>query len=143
MDSSDFTLVFGGEEVLCHKHILAAASPVLEAMVKNNHREAIESKADIKLSAEIGRTFVQYIYTGEMQVDVLKEHALAFLEMGEMFNLQELKDLAESEMLSQLTKENMVQKISLGELFRADDIFEAALRMTKANMTWVRSQVCF
>ena len=143
MDSSDFTLVFGGEEVLCHKHILAAASPVLEAMVKNNHREAIESKADIKLSAEIGRTFVQYIYTGEMQVDVLKEHALAFLEMGEMFNLQELKHLAESEMLSQLTKENMVQMISLGELFRADDIFKAALRMTKANMTWVRSQVCF
>ena len=74
---------------------------------------------------------------------MLKEHTPAFLAIGKMYNLQELKNLAETEMLSQLTKENMVHMISLGEIFRADDIFEAALRMTKANMTWVRSQVCF
>ena len=58
-----------------------------------------------------------------------------------MYDLQELKSLAEEEMLLQLAKENMVQMISLGEIFRADDIFEAALRMTKANMTWLRNQV--
>ena len=141
MDSSDFTLVFGGEEVPCHKHILAAASPVLEAMVKNNHREAIESKANMKLSAEVGRAFVRFIYTGEVQEDVLKENAPAFLEMGEMYNLKELKDLAEKELLSQLEKENMVEMVYIGELFRAEDIFEAALKMTKVNMTWVRNQV--
>ena len=122
---------------------MAAASPVLEAMVKNNHREAIESKANMKLSAEVGRAFVRFIYTGDLEEDVLKENAPAFLEMGDMYELQELKNLAETEMLSQLTKENMLQMILLGEIFRADDIFEAALRMTKANMTWVRSQVCF
>ena len=58
-----------------------------------------------------------------------------------MYDLQELKSLAEEEMLLQLAKENMVQMISLGEIFRADNIFEAALRMTKANMTWLLSQV--
>ena len=80
-------------------------------------------------------------YTGDLEEDVLKEHAPAFLSLGEMYDLQELKNLAEMEMLNQLTKENMVQMISLGEIFRANDIFEAALRMTKANMTWLRSQV--
>ena len=141
MDSSDFTLVFGGEEVPCHKHILAAASPVIEAMVKNKHREAIQSKANMKLSAEVGRAFVRFIYTGEVQEDVLQANAPAFLEMGEMYNLQELKDLAEKELLSQLEKKNMVEMVYMGELFRAEDIFEAALKMTKVNMTWLRNQV--
>ena len=141
MARADFTLVFEGEEVPCHKHILAAASPVLKSMVENKHREAIESKANIKFSAEVGRAFVRFVYTGEVQDDMLKKHALAFLEMGEMYNLQELKDMAEIELLSQLDKETMVEMIYIGELFRAEEIFEAALKMTKINMTWLRNQV--
>ena len=82
MEKSDFILVFGGVEVACHKIVLAAASPVLKAMVENKHREAIESKANIKLSAEVGRAFVRFIYTGEVQEDVMKENTSAFLEMG-------------------------------------------------------------
>ena len=141
MVRADFTLVFEGEEVPCHKHILAAASPVLEAMVENKHREAVDSKADINLSAEVGRVFVRFIYTGEVEEDIMKEHASAFLELGEMYDLQELKDMAEMELLSQLEKENMVEMISIGEIFRAEDIFEAALKMTKVNMSWLRNQV--
>ena len=141
MSGADFTLVFEGEEVPCHKIVLAAASPVLEAMVENKHREAIESKANIKLSAEVGRSFLRYLYTGEVQEEVLKEHTTAFLEMGEMYELNELKDMAEKALLSQLDKENMVEMVYIGELFRAEDIFEAALKMTKINMTWLRNQV--
>ena len=71
----------------CHKIILAAASPVLEAMVENKHREAIECKANIeltndaniKLTEEVGRGFVQFIYTGELQEGLLEEHAAAYL----------------------------------------------------------------
>ena len=92
-------------------------------MVKNKHREAVESKANIKLSAEVGRAFVRYIYTGELEQDVLKENAPAFLNMGEMYNLEEMKEKAEKELLSQLEKENMVDMISLGEVYRAEDIF--------------------
>ena len=49
--------------------------------------------------------------------------------------------MAETELLIQLDKENMVAMISIGEIFRADEILEAALKMTKANMAWLRSQV--
>ena len=64
MERTDFTFVFNGEDVPCHKHILAAASPVLRAMVENQHKEAIESKANIDLSEEVGRAFIRFIYTG-------------------------------------------------------------------------------
>ena len=95
----------------------------------------VEYKNENKLSWPIN------FYTGDLEQDVLKEQAPAFLALGEMYDLQELKSLAEEEMLLQLAKENMVQMISLGEIFRADAIFEAALRTTKVNMTWLRSQV--
>ena len=95
----------------------------------------------MKLSAKIGRAFVQYIYTSEVQEDVLKDHAKAFLSLGEMYNLEEMKDMAEKELLSQLEKENMVEMLSIGETYRAEDIFEAALKMTKVNIAWLRSQV--
>ena len=104
MAYTDFTLVFEGEEVPCHKNILAAASPLLEAMVENKEKEAIESKANIKLSAEVGRAFVRFIYTGEVPEDIIKEHPSAFLELGEMYDFLELKSLAEKELLSQLKK---------------------------------------
>ena len=126
----------------CHKHILAAASPAFAAMVENKHREAIEGKANIKLSAVVGQTFVKYIYTGEVEEALLKEHSLAFLALGDMYNIHELKDLAEKELLIQMKKDTMVEMISIGELLRADQLFEAALKFTKANMSWLRSQVC-
>ena len=58
-----------------------------------------------------------------------------------MYDLQELKDMTEVKLLGQLKKENMVEMISMGELYRAENIFEAALKMTKNNMTWLRNQV--
>ena len=141
MARTDFVLVFEGQEVPCHKHILAAASPVLEAMVENKHGEAMESKASIKFSADVGKSFIRYIYTGDVHEDVLTEHASAFLAMGELHDLQELKGMAEKELLCQLEKENMVDMISIGDFYSAEDLFEAALKMTKVNMSWLRNQV--
>ena len=141
MQNSDFTFVFNGVEVPCHKIVLAAASPVFEAMVRNQHREAIESKANIELTEEVGRAFIKYIYVGALQKNILEEQAAAFLELGNKYDMQELKDLAEAELLRQLDKKNMVEFVSFGDIFNAKKLFETALKMTKANMSWLRSQV--
>ena len=118
MEKSDFILIFEGQEVACHKIILAAASPVLRALVENQHREAIESKANINISEDIGRAFVRYVYTGKLEEAILKEHAPAFLELGEMYDLRELKSTAEQELMAQLDLKSMVRLLSIGELFR-------------------------
>ena len=84
---------------------------------------------------------VKYLYTGELEENILKEQTLAFLELGQKYDIQELKDLAEQEMLEQLDRKNMVEFVFMGDLFSAEKIFEAALKMTKANMSWLRNQV--
>ena len=139
MQRSDFTMVFSGAEVPCHKNVLAAASPVFEAMVENQHLEAIESKAEIELTEEVGRAFVKFIYTGDLEEGILKEHAVALLELGDKYDVKVLKDLAEDEMLKQLDKKNMVEYVSIGDLFNAENLLEAALKMTKVNMSWHES----
>mgnify|MGYP002054708265 CR=1 FL=1 len=132
---------FAGQGKISHKHILAAASPVLRAMVENQHKESIQSKANIELSEDVGRAFIQFVYLGKLDVSLLKEHAPAFLELGEMYDLRQLKNAAERELVIQLDKKNMVRLLSIGETFRAGQLFEAALKMTKINIPWLRSQV--
>ena len=52
------------------------------------------------------------------------------------YDLKELNDVAESELL--------LEMISIGEDFKAFDLFGAVLerlKMAKVNMTWLRNQV--
>ena len=125
----------------CHKHILKAASPVLEALVETKLKEGTEGKAHVNMSKEVGHAFLKFIYTGEVDEATLTEHAPGLLAMGEMYDLKELKYLAEEALIKGLSKDNMVELIATGELHRADDLFEAALAYTKSNMTWLRKQV--
>ena len=63
MERSDFSIICNGVEISCHKHVLSAASPVFAAMVENQHLEAIEGKAKIAISEEVGQAFVRYMCT--------------------------------------------------------------------------------
>ena len=87
MQKTDFTLVFGEVEVGCHKHVLAAASSVFEAMVETQLKEAIESRANIELSEEVGRAFLRFIYTGELEERMLEEHTVGLLELGDKYDV--------------------------------------------------------
>ena len=82
------------------------------------------------------------MYTGKLEESMLKEQPVILLELGDKYDVQELKGLAEAELLKQLDKKNMVQFVSVGDFHNAKKIFEAALKMTKCNMAWLRSQVC-
>ena len=48
--------------------------------------------------------------------------------------------VAEKEMLVQLDKINMVNFLSIGDLFNAGNLREASLNLTRANLGWLRSQ---
>jgi len=126
MARSDFILEFDGEELPCHTLILAGASPVLAAMLENNHREAL------------GRAFLRYIYLEEIVEEIMKEEVVAFLELGEKYEVEKLKELAEEKMLQLLDKKNVVEFMMAGDLFRAAKIKAAALKLVMMNLAWLR-----
>ena len=91
-----------------------ATSLVLDRMV-NSEKESREGRAALPYSPEVGEAFVNYIYKGNL--DTLREPQI-FLEMGEKYDIQELKDLAEKEMIKSLRTDNMVDFFEAGRLLR-------------------------
>jgi len=133
---TDFILEFEGEELACHRLILAGASPVFAAMLEpaSKHREAVEGRAVIQLPAAVGRAFVRFLYLEEMEEGILQEEVVSFLELGEQYDVEKLKELAEEKMLQLLDKETMVKFLMAGDLFRAARIKEATLKLAKINL---------
>ena len=53
-----------------------------------------------------------------MEEDILQEEVVAFLELGEQYQVENLKKLAEEKMLQIVDKETMVKFLMAGYLFR-------------------------
>jgi len=103
------------------------------------NREAMEGEVDMNISAEVGRAFVEFIYTAKLDKEILAKEAVSFLELGDKYQMPGLKELAEEEMMAQLCRENMVKLLAISDLYRAEELREAAIKFTKLNMAWIRS----
>ena len=53
-----------------------------------------------------------------MEEEILREEVVAFLELGEKYEVEKLKELAEEKMLQLLDKRNMVKFLIAGDMFR-------------------------
>ena len=60
----------------------------------------------------------------EVEEDILQEEVVAFLELGEKYQVERLKELAEQKMLQLLDKENMVEFLIAGEMFRSGQVLQ-------------------
>ena len=140
MNDTDFALLCDDETIPCHRIILSGASSVFEAMIGNKkNKEAVEGEVDMNISAEVGRAFVEFIYTAKLDKEILAKEAVSFLELGDKYQMPGLKEVAEEEMMTQLSRENMVKLLAISDLYRAKELREAAIKFTKLNMAWIRS----
>ena len=49
------------------------------------NREAMEGEVDMNISAEVGRVFVEFIYTAKLDKEILAKEAVSFLELGDKY----------------------------------------------------------
>ena len=128
----------------CHKNILSGASSVFEAMIGNKkNKEAVEGEVDMNISAEVGRAFVEFIYTAKLDKEILAKEAVSFLELGDKYQMPGLKELAEEEMMTQLSRENMVKLLAISDLYRAKELREAAIKFTKLRYALKKKPILF
>ena len=95
MINPDFMLTCEGVNIPCHRHFLMSASPMFVGMMESGLTEAKEGKTDIKCSFIVGNQLVRFVYTGKVQEDILVEHVVEFLELGERLWMDTLKMCAE------------------------------------------------
>jgi len=83
---------------------------------------------------------VQFIYTDTVEDNVLVKGAYELLILGDKYQIPGLVQLAEGEMIKQLKRDNMVAFLATGDMYRAENLRRAALKLTKDSLPWIQSR---
>jgi hypothetical protein len=144
MPLADFRVVCGGEAVPCHRAVLVGASGFFRGVMKPDTREYKEGRVTLECSAEVGRGFIQFLYTNKIEPKILDDNLEDFLKLGDMYMMDELKEVVEDRMLHLLDRDNMVVFFKAGDMFRAERVRAEAKGFIKVNLDWLsRKEDCW
>jgi hypothetical protein len=104
MPGTDFHLVCEGSPLPAHRPVLAAASPYFKAMLITDTAKVKAGRTNLECSEELGRNFIKFLYTAEIEDAVLDEYIEKFLCLGDKYIVPELKQRTETRMLQLLSK---------------------------------------
>ena len=135
----DFTLVFEtGEELKCHKVMLARSSPFFKAMLSTDFDETRNNRMIVKeVSLEAITTFLEYIYAEQEWMPGQEERVLKFdiakltPELMTLAHMYDVKSLHSQ--CTTFLKKNMCDANVVGIWIEADrcqdsDLMECALK---------------
>ncbi|PIO63852.1 BTB/POZ domain protein [Teladorsagia circumcincta] len=126
---TDFTIRVGGREIRAHRAILAARSPVFQAMLM--HELTNETKSGVleisDLDYDVVYELVYYIYCGRCQKDI-GDIATDLLIAADKYRLVELKNHCEKFLVENLANENVCQLLIIGDLYNAERLQERAVQ---------------
>ena len=118
---TDVTIVCQKREFACHKAILSARSPVLEAMFSHNMKEKLDRKVEIQdMDADTCHQMVVFMYSGK--VARLGEKAADLLVAAEKYDLKELKQMCEDNLCVNLNLENALDMLVLADIHGANNL---------------------
>lgn len=122
-ESSDFTISVGGRELLVHRAILAAHSPVFAAMLNDKMKEneqniLVITDIDYKVLKEI----MMYIYTGRSLLELQPQMAQDLLVASDKYCLCELKRECECVLSLRLTVENAPHLFAFADMYSAETL---------------------
>merc|ERR1712129_70395 len=114
---SDVIVRVEQEEIKAHSAILAAQSPVFEAMLSCGMREQRQREIIIRdLDPLAVRRMIGFMYTGTLEPKLEQDgEALALLEAAHQYDIVVLVDLCVSNLCSCLTDENATDYLMLAE----------------------------
>ena len=119
----------------CHQLILAARSPVFKAMFQAEMKEKLARKIVIKdCHPDVVSEMLNFIYTVDISTEKLSKLAIDLLGVGEMYQLDCLKNMCEDELCSTLNVEKSIEYLVLGDSHNAPKLKKMALELVSKNM---------
>lgn len=132
---SDFTIICGNDSERsfpCHKLFLALRSPVFEAMLFHNTKEAMEGKVYITdVSPNTMESLVEFIYTDNVNEN---EISADLLVASNKYQIGRLKALCEHYLVQHLTHENAAEILVQGYLSGSPEFLEEVIQYV--SMHW-------
>ncbi|KAK9686478.1 MATH domain [Popillia japonica] len=131
---SDVTLSVAGREFQAHKSILAARSPVFQAMFEHEMEERKHNRVDITdVDHEVLREMLRFIYTGK--ASNLEKMADDLLAAADKYALERLKVMCEEALCTNLSIENAAEILILADLHSADQLKAQAIDFINTHAT--------
>jgi hypothetical protein len=123
MEHTDFFIVSGdGQEIHCHRAVLAAASPVFKGMLASSLQEGLQKFATVDESAKVITTFLNFLYTGQVPFDVDCPTLLGLLRSADYYQISDLLDLCAGRLGPLLSEENIVDVIECTRVLQSGNI---------------------
>ena len=129
--SYDFKLTSNGVEFPCHKLVIAGQSETLKGAIERWLPEGVMKVDEHK--PNVIKNLVKYCYRQPIDRKVFEDNLIEFLEVGEKFDLPQLKLKAELAMVSILKKENFIDMLITGDLYGAEKVKMAAFKFLSQN----------
>ena len=132
--NSDFAIICEGVTIPCHQIFLSNSSKVFAEKIEADHMEnngtdekvVKKGALDVPCSAFVGKNLLRFIYTGELDRKALENDAEVFLKLGDLFDMESLKDIAERKMMENLNIDNMVKFFLARKRYRAERLWMKA-----------------
>ncbi|ELU11118.1 hypothetical protein CAPTEDRAFT_161127 [Capitella teleta] len=131
---SDVTLCVGGREFQVHKAILAARSPVFNAMFEHEMEEKKQNRVEINdVDHEVMKEMLRFFYTGRApNLDKMADDLLA---AADKYAVERLKVMCEEALCSNLTIENVSEVLVLADLHSAEQLKTHAIDFINSHAT--------
>jgi len=118
----------------CHQVVLAARSPVFKAMIQAEMKEKQTKKiviedADPRTVAEM----LAFIYSGDITLKT-EGKTKDLLRVADKYQLNDLKEMCEEKICSNLSIENSIESLVLGDSHNASKLKKMALDFIAKNM---------
>ncbi|XP_044586117.1 BTB/POZ domain-containing protein At1g01640-like [Cotesia glomerata] len=116
-------------KVETHKVVLAAHSEVFEKMLQSEMKEAKDGEINIKgFHPEIILEMLHYCYKGVTKASQDPEVALQLLEVADIYQIIELKDICESTLMNNMSTDNVLDIIDAADDHNAVDLRKTAIK---------------
>ncbi|XP_046984185.1 speckle-type POZ protein-like isoform X2 [Schistocerca americana] len=126
------TLVAGETRLAAHRAVLAARSPVFQAMFQHDTLEASSGQVSIAdVEGPVLRELLGYLYT--LQAPQLPGMAPQLLAAADKYGVSALKSICEQQVAAQLTVENAAAAAVLAVRHSCPDLTAAAVAFIKAR----------
>jgi len=128
---SDFKLVSNDKEYECHKNFIASQSETLKNIID---RWAPDGKMIMdEYRPEVVEGLLSFCYRRPLDQEVFEANVVDFLNIGEKYDLPDLKVKAEIFMITNMKKETFIEFLVAADLFKAGKVKEAAIKFLSSN----------
>ena len=129
---SDFKLVSNGREFDCHKTFIASQSETLKNVLGSTWVTDGKMIMD-EYKPEVVQGLLSHCYCRPLDQDVFEANVVEYLNIGEKYDLPDLKAKAEIFMISNMKQETCIEFLVAGDLFNAEKVKESAIKFLSFN----------